>query len=648
MKLETRNINAASIGILQTVLQEARWSLAGMQTDGQLTVKKAVKEGLRKNGYVYRAIDIASSLGSTPPAVVRDSDGEIIPNHPVSQLLSAPNIDTSGTLQRINIIKWLELVGECYLYFPESGSGVWEVNPDRLMPIPSVDIGKSIDGYKVVKENGHGKQEWVRDDTFNSRTVCAIRYTDPANPYRGISPLEAAAQSVDLDTSMQSLNKRITDAGGVSEGIIALGQGTTAEQADHARKSILKRIIGKFAERIAVIAGDPKYLRLGMTQEELGYIQGRTMTREEIFIIFGIPPVLAGVMDKSTYNNYITAQSVVWENKIIPMLTLVGEQLSIFFTQRGMLAVGESVCFDYSNIQALRTGMLDRARSAQIFYSMGIPVDQINKNLGLGFGEYAGWDVSSKQPVAVPASDRAEPKRGLKLRSIAVSNTNKRDDLIEGEAQRLISKALSEGISAIPDDISDGANIAATVTEAMRQSLTNALEFTRDETGLLGMASITIRQEGFDEGEFLNMVATQVDVLRQLSLIDATTTKIIIQQSAYAMENGLTVADFQRNLIDTGVFSPERALRIARTVGGAAYSVGQITGASEAGATTKSWITSGFEVRDIHINRDGETVGINDRFSNQGTGTAPRYPCDPEAGASDIVNCRCSLTFGID
>ena len=92
--------------------------------------------------------------------------------------------------------------------------------------------------------------------------------------------------------------------------------------------------------------------------------------------------------------------------------------------------------------------------------------------------------------------------------------------------------------------------------------------------------------------------------------------------------------------------SPARALRIARTTGGTAQSIGQVAGALSVGATKKVWRDSNFEVREEHLARDGETVSIDDRFSRQfPDGSAPRWPLDQNTAAADRINCRCSMTF---
>lgn len=78
-----------------------------------------------------------------------------------------------------------------------------------------------------------------------------------------------------------------------------------------------------------------------------------------------------------------------------------------------------------------------------------------------------------------------------------------------------------------------------------------------------------------------------------------------------------------------------RALAIARTEVGRSTSTARFMQAREVGVTHLRWITSGDEaVRDSHAALDGETRALGDEFKPR-----LRYPRDPEAPASEVVNC---------
>jgi uncharacterized protein with gpF-like domain len=134
-------------------------------------------------------------------------------------------------------------------------------------------------------------------------------------------------------------------------------------------------------------------------------------------------------------------------------------------------------------------------------------------------------------------------------------------------------------------------------------------------------------------------------VLVSLSLIEQATVNEILAQVQDGIAEGKNMKDIKQAIQDAGLFSPERALRIARTETATAASSGQFVAAEQAGAQYKIWVTSGFEVRDAHIARSGEKVGLYEYFSASGGGLPPFFPGDPRIPAADRINCRCSMTF---
>lgn len=143
--------------------------------------------------------------------------------------------------------------------------------------------------------------------------------------------------------------------------------------------------------------------------------------------------------------------------------------------------------------------------------------------------------------------------------------------------------------------------------------------------------------------ELGDAIADEIDILTELTDIQDSTISQIDNQMAEGISQGMTTADIQLLISDAGIFNSARALRIARTITGAGASMGQWLSGILSGATHKTWLTAGdSHVRDRHQKMNGETVEINDKFSNGG-----RYPVDSLLSAAERVNCRCSLTFAI-
>jgi len=122
--------------------------------------------------------------------------------------------------------------------------------------------------------------------------------------------------------------------------------------------------------------------------------------------------------------------------------------------------------------------------------------------------------------------------------------------------------------------------------------------------------------------------------------IEDTTLAGVRQHLESAFREGEGIDKMARRLEDAGVFDESRARLIARTesttVANQAQLEGVATWSEATGATvTKSWLATQDErTRDEHLILDGETVGIDETFSNGLP--APEEP-----------NCRCTMTFAV-
>ena len=62
--------------------------------------------------------------------------------------------------------------------------------------------------------------------------------------------------------------------------------------------------------------------------------------------------------------------------------------------------------------------------------------------------------------------------------------------------------------------------------------------------------------------------------------------------------------------------------------------------ATAAGSDTKTWLTTSGNPRSAHAALNGQTVPIDQRFSN-----GMRWPGDPAGGGENNANCRCVILF---
>jgi len=89
-----------------------------------------------------------------------------------------------------------------------------------------------------------------------------------------------------------------------------------------------------------------------------------------------------------------------------------------------------------------------------------------------------------------------------------------------------------------------------------------------------------------------------------------------------------------------GILESSGAAQLAVSMVTTAAGFGARDAAEKSGAAAKSWHVNSGNPRSSHASMNGETVGIDENFSN---GMA--WPGDPDGGADENANCQCSLTI---
>lgn len=621
------------------------------------TVANAVKEGYKVSGWVFKSVSIISKNIAMVPWVVKDRDGNIIKGHPITLLLENPNKAFSKQDFFELLSSWLQLSGEAYVkQITVNGvtKELWPISPDRITPVASNDPLELIGAYETKDSKGN----LIRSEDFTPENIISFRFLDPADPIRGVGPLQVAAKAVDIDQEQLNWNKAAMQNRGIVDGVF-----TFKKDLDKAKWSTYKQAIKEMfggKRDIGVIGSEATYQRLSLTPAEMDFITSRKFNREEIFIVFGVPPQLAGAQEVSTYNNFSTARVVFWETTLTPILDDLKNTLNKALSDQ----LGEyHIDYDLTGIPALKKDQKEKAETAKIYSDMGVPMKQLNEMFSLGVPEYDGWDKSIIKVVQATNNTDNSENRGskalmlkkLEMRSID-ADIAKREELAVKNKSKL-TKALKEQQDAVFKAIDEKRDIAGTLSENS-ETLSDSLSDIYMDTAFIFAGTVLVDERGtpvdFEtraiprnlQQTIEEFITIENTILTELSLINASTVDIILKAAIDAEEEGKTVTQIQQAILDSGTFSPERALRIARTTVGTAQSIGQMAGAIEAGATKKTWHDSNFDVRSEHSNRDGETIGMDERFSSQFPDyPAPRWPLDQNIAPADRINCRCAMSF---
>jgi len=292
--------------------------------------------------WVYVAVNrIAEAAALVPFHVLRRvAEGEVgVVDHPFERLLQRPN----PLLSRFELIEHtvghLEIHGNAYWFLAGEPGGLplelWPLRPDRVSVVP--DARRGVRGY-VYEVDG-------RQVPLDAAEVVHFRRWHPGNDYYGLSALEAARLAVETDRAMADWNRRYFGEGmAVPAGIVAIRE--RVSDSDYERLQREWRLAyGGRERRTAFLRGaSVEWHNVGLSQQDMDFLNARRFNREEIFQIFGIP--VGMFSENATEANALVGERVFVERTLWPKLVRIAEKITtdlLPFYGRGLVGRFEDI-----------------------------------------------------------------------------------------------------------------------------------------------------------------------------------------------------------------------------------------------------------------------------------------------------------------
>jgi HK97 family phage portal protein len=324
----------------------------------------------------YRCVTAISSNASSLRLQIMRSDRTVVENHPLSQLWAAPNPLLSGRVFGEYLWQRLETKGETFVYLDRGESGVGPVV--GMWPIfgnVTVHVDKNLAGEIV----GYTVDVGGARVPLLASEVLWLRYPDGENEWGALAPLQAAAHAIGLDAHARAWQEGELKNGGRPSSVVYLGD-LDEEQHAEAVASYRSRIEGasNAGRTLFVSSAQPaKVERMSLTPAELGWLDTRRTSWEEMTVAFGVPKdyLLGG----ATYENRNAARSTLWSDAIIPKLEVVAGEIA-----RQLLAPGEAARFDTDDVEALQEGADAKATRTTSLVGVDVMVlDEARAEIGL-------------------------------------------------------------------------------------------------------------------------------------------------------------------------------------------------------------------------------------------------------------------------
>ena len=258
------------------------------------------------------------------PWIVKGEEIEEVTEHPFLALMQNVNPFMNGSDLRELTSIFLDLTGEAYWYIVRNALGV----PAELWPIPSQYVtpipGKTLKEFIIGYEYGRGRVK----QTLRIEDVIPFSFPNPANPYKGMSCVRGVADAIFVNAKINEYVESMFENKARVGGIFMPDMTMSLPEITRAREELKEKYTGaRKAGMSMMLPPGVKFERDYVTPDEMAYIEGKKITREEICIAFGVPiSVLV-----STDVNRANAESGDYrhaKNGVLPRLRKIEEKLN--------------------------------------------------------------------------------------------------------------------------------------------------------------------------------------------------------------------------------------------------------------------------------------------------------------------------------
>jgi len=681
-------------------------SEAGQVQAQPINYLNAADEGYKKAIWAYRCVnEIANRVSSVPFSVYRKKNDELVPvtgAHPLKSILERANNagpqnqgqSWTSFLRCQSIL--LNISGNCYYDVSErvgkAPANLYLLRPDRMKIVPrktrkGTDAKGYVDRYEYYVDSS--------PDKIQPEDIRHHKKFDPSNDWYGLSPLQVAAYSIDTETQASNWNYSMFKNQARPSGVLYTDSAIGDEQFKNLAKEVQENWQGASnAGRPVILEGGLKWAQTALSQKDADYVQLKKLTREEICGIYGVPPIIVGILDRATYSNYKEADPIFWGQTIIPEL----EDFTDFFNSNIAVMFDDDVVigYDLGDIKALKDSEERVSKIAQDNFKSGI-ITQNEARTIQGYDELpkgnffllpAGVMPYYENETVGALQEEPAPARGLYIemerRAVILDPTKEQvAAFLKISAQRQekfakrMAKAVQPILSAYYQDAykrlmsASGEPSAAAISKAHEKESKKALqEFYEDfyTEGLVYFMNLTKKDlKGSMRGIIIPGLERRDQVTDSLTedvrawleevtgerVVDVLdTTKLQIKR---IIENGLREGKTSKQIADEmldldEISSYMRAARISVTethsiaVAGNFYAMVDADLGEE---LEKIWHTNiDGRQRDPHEPMNEQHRKMSEPFKS-GTGKKLMFPGDSSlgAGADDIVHCRCAVLY---
>lgn len=302
------------------------WHGAGRVAWSPRDTVTLTRTGFSGNPVGFRCVKMIAEAAASLPLVLQDATQRYA-EHPVLGLIKSPN-PIQGRAELFEALYGqLLLTGNAYIEAVGGDAGIplelHVLRTDRMSVVPGQD------GWPVAFEYAVAGRKHRFDVADGHPAICHLKTFHPQDDHYGLSPLQAAAQAVDVHNAASRWSKALLDNAARPSGAIvyrgAEGQGSLSpDQYDRLVSEMESHHQGaRNAGRPMLLEGGLDWKPMGFSPSDMEFQQTKESAAREIALAFGVPPMLLGIPGDATYSNYQEANRAFYRLTVLPLASRI-------------------------------------------------------------------------------------------------------------------------------------------------------------------------------------------------------------------------------------------------------------------------------------------------------------------------------------
>jgi len=587
---------------------------------------------------------------------VSDADRERLTEHPLAELLSQPSPYSTRYRTIEALVSDLGIYDNAFwLKFngPDKKPALLRLDPTKIIPIGDNPFYAEAYEFRGAK----GRKILPADQVvhFHGYNPTDMRY--------GSSPIETLRSLLAEEWQAGEYRRQLWSNGARISGYIKrpVEAGSWSREArDNFRLQWQQQYTGDGPQTggTPILEDGMEFSTAAVTPEQAQYMENRKLTREEVAAAYHIPASMVGILEHATYSNIKEQHKFLYMDCLGPWLQMIAEEIELQLVPD--FSDVDKIYVEFNLAEKLRGSFEDQATQLQT--AIGAPYMTRNEGRAkLNLKQLEGGDElitplnvlvggqasptdanpANADPGGVPnGADQPPadaPPKSIQLKARADErHVEKAAEVLSGYFARqgqVISSKLGATKWRRKAALTDVYDAPRWIAELAAELFKLALGITAS-AGRATLKDAGLDPEGYDQERTLGWLKSHSELVAQN--IEGATADALVQV--------LSKDDAAKAVLDLfAQYATSRAdaLATSEVTGLSGFATSEAVEKSGREAT-KTWRVLSSNPRASHALLDGETVPMEQAFSN-----GAKFPGDRVLPEGERIGCRCEMTVNL-